>query len=95
MKKLYLLFLTALLLINLNAQQSPGKDHAKLNISCKTCHTCDVPTRQDPCLVMCPRDKISTVYQKPEETPELITIDLLSDRYGLFIFHTRFMLKCL
>ena len=86
MKKLYLLFLTALLLINLNAQQSPGKDHAKLNISCKTCHTCDVPTRQDPCLVMCPRDKISTVYQKPEETPELITIDLLSDRYGPVYF---------
>lgn len=68
------------------AQQSPGKDHSKLNISCNTCHTCEVPTKQDPCLVICPREKIATVYQKPEETPELITINQLSDRYGPVYF---------
>ncbi len=68
------------------AQESPGKDHSKLNISCKTCHTCDVPTKSEPCLIICPRDKIVTVYQKPEQTPELITINQITDRYGPVYF---------
>jgi hypothetical protein len=68
------------------AQESPGKDHSKLNISCKTCHTCDVPTKSEPCLIICPRDKIVTVYQNPEQTPELITINQITDRYGPVYF---------
>ena len=49
MKKILII----LLIINfschyIKSQQSPGKDHSKLNISCKTCHTCNVPTKNDP-----------------------------------------------
>lgn len=86
MKRILALFLGFLFVVNISAQQSPGKDHSKLNISCKTCHSCDVPTKNDPCLVVCPREKIVTVYQKPEQTPELITINQLSDRYGPVYF---------
>lgn len=85
MKKL-ILVLVLVISFSSFAQQSPGKNHSQLNISCKTCHTCDVPTKNDPCLVICPRERISTVYQKPEETPELITIDQLIDRYGPVYF---------
>ena len=46
-------------------------------------------------LVVCPREKMVTVYQKPEQTPELIVIDQLSDRYGPVYFSHKFMLKCL
>ncbi len=86
MKKFLALILVLVFTIGINAQQSPGKDHSKLNLSCKTCHSCDVPTKSDPCLVICPREKITTVYQKPEQTPELITINQLSDRYGPVYF---------
>ena len=86
MKKLLALIIVLAFTIGINAQQSPGKNHSKLNISCKTCHSCDVPTKSDPCLILCPREKITTVYQKPEQTPELITINQLNDRYGPVYF---------
>jgi len=86
MKGLISTLLILITAIVINAQQNPGKDHSKLKINCKTCHTCDVPTKSDPCLVICPREKIATVYQKPEQTPELITIDQLGDKYGPVYF---------
>ncbi len=86
MKKIISIVLILLFAITINAQQSPGKDHSKLNISCKTCHTCDVPTKSEPCLVVCPREKIVTVYQKPEQTPELFIIDQISDKYSPVYF---------
>lgn len=81
MKKIISILSVLFFVVTNNAQQSPGKDHSKLNISCKTCHTCDVPTKSEPCLVTCPREKIVTVYQKPEQTPELFVIDQISDKY--------------
>src|SRR5574338_382092 len=85
--------LTFILIISLYAgaiaQQSPGEDHSKLKINCKTCHTCDVPTKGDPCLVKCPRDKITTVYQSYDKTPEMITLDKLSNKYGPVYFSHR------
>ncbi len=86
MKTLISTLLILIVAIGINAQQNPGMDHSKLKINCKTCHTCDVPTKNDPCLVLCPREKIATVYQKPEQTPELITIDQLGDKYGPVYF---------
>ncbi|MEO8232455.1 MAG: cytochrome c3 family protein, partial [Ignavibacteriota bacterium] len=86
MKRLISTLLILIVTIGINAQQNPGEDHSKLKINCKTCHTCDVPTKSDPCLVICPREKIATVYQKPEQTPELITINQLSDKYGPVYF---------
>ena len=86
MKTVLTIVFAIILTIGINAQQSPGKNHSKLNISCKTCHTCDVPTKDEPCLILCPREKIATVYQKPEQTPELIVIDQINDRYGPVYF---------
>jgi len=86
MKKIIFFTISLIFTGSIYAQQSPGKDHSKLNITCKTCHTCDVPTKNDPCLVVCPREKIVTVYQKPEQTPELIVIDQITDRYGPVYF---------
>jgi hypothetical protein len=89
MKKIFAILFILVFAISIIAQQSPGKDHSKLKISCKTCHTCDVPTKSDPCLVMCPREKMVTVYQKPEQTPELIVMDQIGDRYGPVYFSHR------
>lgn len=89
MKKFILVFSILIFTIIINAQQEQTKDHSKLNLNCKTCHTCDVPTKSEPCLVMCPREKMVTVYQKPEQTPELIVIDQLSNRYSPVYFSHR------
>lgn len=89
MKKIFALLLILLINSAVTAQMRLGKEHSKLNISCQTCHTCEVPTKNDPCLVVCPREKIVTIYQKPEETPELIVIDQLKDRYGPVYFSHR------
>lgn len=86
MKRIICLLIVIFFTITITPQQSPGKNHSKQNIQCGTCHTCDVPTKSDPCLILCPREKIVTVYQKPEETPELIVIDQISDRYGPVYF---------
>ena len=89
MKKVFVVILITVFAVSINAQQSLGKDHSKLKISCKTCHTCDVPTKSEPCLVVCPREKMVTVYQKPEQTPELIVIDQMVDRYSPVYFSHR------
>jgi hypothetical protein len=89
MKKIFALLLIFLITSTVTAQMKLGKEHSKLNISCQTCHTCEVPTKNDPCLVVCPREKMVTIYQKPEETPELIVIDQLKDRYGPVYFSHR------
>ncbi len=87
MKKLFFFILLVVAVSGrILAQQSVVKSHTKLNLSCKTCHTCEVPTKDEPCLVLCPREKIATVYQAPEETPELIVMDQLTDRYGPVYF---------
>lgn len=66
--------------------QTVSKDHSLQNITCKTCHTCDVPTKQDPCLVACPRNDMITVHQTAEAGPDIITIDKLVDKYQSVIF---------
>jgi Class III cytochrome C family len=57
------------------------KNHSLQNINCKTCHTCDVPTKQNPCLVECPRSEMVTVHQPAEKGPDVIKIDKLADKY--------------
>lgn len=86
MKKIICALVVVVLSFGVVAQQNPGKNHSKQNLNCKSCHTCEVPTKDDPCLVLCPREKIATVFQKAEDTPELIIINELSDRYGPVYF---------
>ncbi len=86
MKNILTLILFFALYVSLIAQQSPKKNYSKLNINCKTCHTCDVPTKTDPCLVTCPRDKMTTVYESADKTPETIVLDQLVNSYGPVYF---------
>jgi len=49
------------------------------NGRCTDCHTCDNPTKQNPCLVTCPRFT-------PERGPEVVLMDQLSAQYVPVIF---------
>lgn len=61
------------------------KTHSQMSVDCKTCHICDTPTKANPCLVLCPRNKIDVERHSPEEGPDIIIIDRVKaekDLYG-------------
>lgn len=89
MKKGLLIFFLFAISIAVTAQQNLGKDHSKSNITCKTCHVCDVPTKHDPCLVPCPREKMKTVYESPDKTVDVVSLEELSKKYLPVIFSHR------
>lgn len=70
--------------VNVGKRAMP-KDHDKEKIDCKSCHDCEYPTRKDPCLSVCPRTDVS-VYHSPDEAPDVIVLDNLSNRYGPVVF---------
>jgi hypothetical protein len=66
------------------------KSHSPLyNLTCKTCHSCDVPTREDPCLIPCPRNGMVTVYQSADKTVDIVKLDDLSKKYTPVVFQHR------
>jgi len=65
--------------------KSPGKEHQKEALNCKACHECEYPTKQDPCLLKCPKTETS-VYHSPEEGPGVVIMDNISKRYGPVVF---------
>jgi hypothetical protein len=89
MKKILTVIFVLFFTVGTYAQQSPGKNHAKLHINCVTCHTCGIPTKDEPCWVACPREKMITVYLKAEQTDELVIIDQANERYGPVYFSHR------
>ena len=45
------------------------------SLECKTCHSCEIPTKSNPCLYPCPREHMITIHHAPEEGPDVITIN--------------------
>ena len=83
MKTLLSSLLVIIIIVSVNGQNN----HSSVKgLTCKTCHTCDVPTKQNPCLVPCPRDKMITVNQSAEVAPAVITISTLEDKYFPTVF---------
>ena len=67
--------------------QSHHEDRAVKKQECRDCHKCPRPTRQDPCLISCPRyESHFFSQQRVEESPEMIIIDQLSELYGAVVF---------
>jgi hypothetical protein len=61
------------------------KTHSQMSLDCKKCHICDTPTKANPCLVLCPRNKIEVERHSPEEGPINIIINKViadPDLYG-------------
>jgi len=61
------LVLFSLLSISIVAQVNKLRSHTQMNLDCKKCHICDTPTKADPCLVLCPREKIEPVRRSLDE----------------------------
>lgn len=67
-------------------KQQSKKSHSTQNLNCKTCHDCEYPTKEDPCLKYCPREGLITVHHSPDECPEVIPLDDISNRFGPVVF---------
>lgn len=65
---------------------SQEKKHSQVNIECKTCHACEVPTKNDPCLLSCPRFMMIKEFPSPEIGPDIVIIDELANRYTPVVF---------
>lgn len=79
-----ILLLTAL--IALFAANASGMNETGAypeNVKCTECHTCDVPTRSEPCLKTCPRTGMvhQSVKHDLEEAPDTMVLDQLEDLY--------------
>lgn len=88
--KILILFFFCAFILNAQTQK---KVHSNLNgITCKTCHSCDIPTKENPCVIPCPREKMVSIDQSPEEGPSVLTIDKFkkqTDIYAPVIFSHR------
>jgi len=58
--------------------------HTQMNLDCKKCHICDTPTKANPCLIVCPRNKIEIVRHSPSEGPENIIINEIKTEHDLY-----------
>lgn len=72
MKKIILLLLVPFLMFG---QIKKVSDHSTANLKCSTCHACDIPTKENPCLIVCPRESMVTIDKKPSDGPKILTID--------------------
>lgn len=61
-----------------------AQDHSKLKFNCSLCHACDTPTKSNPCLVACPREKMMTVHISPDKSPAVIKMDDLKNVQDLY-----------
>ncbi|MCX7797618.1 MAG: hypothetical protein N2249_03235 [Melioribacter sp.] len=72
----------------INAQTKISKSHSYQQLNCSTCHSCQIPTKENPCLRACPRESMIRIDQKPEEGPRILTINKIkeTDIYEPVIF---------
>jgi len=54
-----------------------AQDHSQLKFNCSLCHACETPTKSNPCLIACPREKMMTVYAQE------ITYTQMRNIYGI------------
>lgn len=52
--------------------------------NCLTCHTCEVPTKLNPCLRSCPRSQMTTVHHSAAAGPDSILMEKLTGSPELY-----------
>jgi hypothetical protein len=69
-----------------NKSKNIPSDHTLKTLNCKSCHSCEYPTKEDPCLIECPREEMVAAYHPPKEGPEVVVIDEMSENYMGVVF---------
>jgi len=69
-----------------------AQDHSQIKFDCSLCHACETPTKSNPCLIKCPREKMMTIHISPEKSPRIIQMNKLKvteELYEAVIFSHR------
>lgn len=66
--------------------ESKKYEHKLMPLDCKTCHDCDYPTKNQPCLKKCPRKELITVYHSADEGPVVVHMDEVKGEFGEVTF---------
>ena len=61
-----------------------GQTASEYATSCRMCHTCDIPTKVDPCLNRCPRGPMTTVHHSAKAGPDTIRMEKLAGPQDLY-----------
>lgn len=64
-------------------------EHVDRSLNCKSCHVSEYPTKKDPGLFNCPRGRMVSVYHSPQEGPQTVVIDEMSENYTGVVFSHR------
>lgn len=86
MKRIIIPVLFIFLTFQSFGQNVPGKNHENSKLECKTCHNCEVPTKNNPCLNPCPRDKMIAINPSADQGPEVIVLNKLENKYVPVVF---------
>ncbi len=70
----------------INTNKDMPLDHVKQALNCKSCHTCEYPTKQDPCLINCPRNDMESIFHSSKEGPDVVVLDQMSENYTGVVF---------
>ena len=92
MKNIKNLFVSIILTLGLFILPNFAQDHSQMKFDCSLCHACETPTKSNPCLIACPREKMMTVHIPPEKSPRIINMNKLQvkeDIYEAVIFSHR------
>ncbi len=76
--------LGVILVMTAQGQRVENRSHLVTGMKCTTCHTCEVPTKENPCVRICPRPQMATVHHSPEEGPDVVNMNTLSDSASLY-----------
>lgn len=62
------------------------QDHSRMNLDCKNCHACEFPTKNDPCLLTCPRPESVQMALTSKEGPNILNINDIEGEFGSVVF---------
>lgn len=63
----------------INGQTKINGNHSTQNLTCSTCHSCDIPTKENPCIKVCPRESMIRIDQPATDAPKIFVIDKIRE----------------
>jgi len=84
MKRLFAVTLLLWMSVESRSQSHQSLPEMVRGLQCATCHFCDVPTRENPCVRECPRMHMVTVHQDPDKGPDFLILNTSREEKDLY-----------
>ena len=81
--KIKIIFLVILCTLAINAQNKKTPK-SMVGLTCKSCHSSEIPTKEKPAIKPCPRENIATIDESKDKGPEVVTIDKLKHQTNIY-----------